>query len=385
MISSRVEQLSSSATLKITALTKRLKKEGKDVVNFAAGEPDFDTPLFIKEKAKKAIDDGFTKYTPSAGTNELREAIARKLKEENGIACESSSIIITSGAKYAIYAAMAAFLNPKEEALIPSPYWVSYPAMAIICGAKPKIIKTKERDGFKLTAQTLSKAISKKTKLLILNYPSNPTGATYSNEELKEIYEVIKDKNIIVLCDEIYEALTYDGKKHTSFASIGDAAKFTVTVNGFSKTFSMTGWRIGYLCADKNFAGAISKLIDHTTSCASSISQAAALAAINDKTWPSQMLAKFEERRNLLWEGLKGLRKIKPLLPQGTFYMLCDIKKSGLASMDFSSQLLDKYLVSTIPADSFGAEGFVRLSFATSDEDINKGIARIKSFLEALK
>ncbi|MFA6281886.1 MAG: pyridoxal phosphate-dependent aminotransferase, partial [Candidatus Omnitrophota bacterium] len=334
MISSRVEQLSSSATLKITALTKKLKKEGKDVVNFAAGEPDFDTPIFIKEKAKKAIDDGLTKYTPSAGTNELREAIARKLKEENGILCEGANIIVTAGAKYAIFAAMSAFLNPKEEVLIPAPYWVSYPEMAILCGAKSKIIKTKEREGFKLTAGALSKAIGKKTKLLILNYPSNPTGLTYSEQELKEIYDIVKDKGIIVLSDEIYEVLTYDGKKHISFASIGDAQKFTVTVNGFSKSFSMTGWRMGYLCADQNFSGAISKLIDHTTSCASSISQAAAQAAINDKTWPIEMRAKFENRRNLLWEGLKGLKKIKPLRPAGTFYMLCDIKKSGLSSMD---------------------------------------------------
>ncbi|MFA5271862.1 MAG: pyridoxal phosphate-dependent aminotransferase [Candidatus Omnitrophota bacterium] len=385
MISSRVEQLSSSTTLKITALTKKLKKEGKDVVNFAAGEPDFDTPLFIKEKAKIAIDTGLTKYTPSCGTNELREAIARKLKEENGIACESSNIIVTSGAKYAIFAAISTFLNPKEEVLIPAPYWVSYPEMAVLCGAKPKVIKTKERDGFKLTAQKLFKAITKKTKLLILNYPSNPTGITYSEQELKEIYEIVKDKGIIVLSDEIYEVLTYDGIKHTSFASIGDAGKFTVTVNGFSKSFSMTGWRMGYLAADKNFVGAISKVIDHTTSCASSISQAAALAAINNKVWPDQMRTQFENRRNLLWEGLKGLKKIKPLRPAGTFYMLCDIKKTGLGSMDFSSQLLDKHLVSTIPADSFGAEGFVRLSFATSNDDINKGIVRIKSFLEELK
>jgi aspartate aminotransferase len=385
MISSRVEQLSSSTTLKITALTKKLKIQGKDVVNFAAGEPDFDTPFFIKEAAKKAIDSGLTKYTPSAGTNELREAIARKLKEENAVVCESSNIIVTAGAKYAIYAAMAAFLNPKEEVMIPAPYWVSYPEMAILCGAKSKIIKTKQRDGFKLTAQALSRAITKKTKMLILNYPSNPTGVSYSAEELKEIYEVVKGKNIIVLSDEIYEVLTYDGKKHVSFASIGDASKFTVTVNGFSKSFSMTGWRMGYLAASQNFVGAISKLIDHTTSCASSISQAAALCAINDKEWPNQMRTQFENRRNQLWDGLKGLKKIKPLRPSGTFYMLCDIKKSGLSSLDFSSQLLDKQLVSTIPADSFGAEGFIRLSFATSNDDINKGIARLKTFVNELK
>jgi aspartate aminotransferase len=372
--------LSSSSTLKITALTKKLKKEGKDVVNFAAGEPDFDTPSFIKEKAKLAIDQGSTKYTPSAGTNELREAICRKLKEENKIPCESSNIIVTSGAKYAIFASMVTLLDKGEEALVPSPFWVSYPEMVKLCGAKAKIIKTKAKDNFKLTADALSRAISKKTKLLILNYPNNPTGVTYAESELKAIYEVVKDKNIIVLSDEIYEILTYDGAKHISFASIGDAHKFTVTINGFSKSFSMTGWRLGYLEAASNFIEAISRVIDHTTSCASSVSQAAGLAAIEDKKWPQTMRGEFESRRNLLFNGLSALKKIKPFKPSGTFYMFCDIKKSGLSSVDFSSNLLDKHLVSTIPADSFGAEGFIRLSFATSTQDIEKGIERIKTF-----
>lgn len=376
--------MSSSSTLKITALTKKLIKEGKDVVNFAAGEPDFDTPLFIKEKAKLAIDQGSTKYTPSAGTNEIREAICRKLKEENNIPCEASNIIVTSGAKYAIFSSMVAFLEKGDEVLIPAPFWVSYPEMAKLCGAKIKIIKTKAKDAFKLNADLLSRAISQKTKLLILNYPSNPTGATYSREELQAIYDVVKDKNIIVLSDEIYEILTYDGAKHISFASIGDAHKFTVTVNGFSKSFSMTGWRLGYLEAASNYIESISKIIDHTTSCASSVSQAAGLAAIEDKKWPQTMRQEFENRRNMLYNGLSSLKKIKPFKPSGTFYMFCDIKKSGLSSVDFSSQLLDRHLVSTIPADSFGAEGFVRLSFATSTEDITKGIERIKAFTSSL-
>ncbi|MFA5337787.1 MAG: pyridoxal phosphate-dependent aminotransferase [Candidatus Omnitrophota bacterium] len=384
MISSRVKLLSSSSTLKITALTKKLKKEGKDVVNFAAGEPDFDTPSFIKEKAKLAIDQGSTKYTPSAGTNEIREAICCKLKEDNNIPCESSNIIVTSGAKYAIFASMVTFLDKGDEVLVPSPFWVSYPEMAKLCGAKIKIIKTKAKDSFKLSADLLARAISKKTKLLILNYPSNPTGATYSENELKAIYDVVKDKNIIVLSDEIYEILTYDGAKHVSFASIGDAHKFTVTINGFSKSFSMTGWRLGYLEGASNFIEAISKVIDHTTSCASSISQAAGLAAIQDKKWPQTMREEFENRRNLLFSGLSSLKKIKPIKPSGTFYMFCDIKKSGLSSVEFSSQLLDEQLVSTIPADSFGAEGYIRLSFATSIQDIERGVERIKSFTSGL-
>lgn len=380
MISSRVECLAPSATLKITALTKKLIKEGKDVVNFAAGEPDFDTPSFIKEKAKAAIDCGSTKYTPSVGTPELREAISLKLKEQNNIPCVGSNVIVTSGAKYAIFAAMVSTIDRKDEVLFASPYWVSYPEMAKLCSAKIKILKTKPKEDFKLNARLLAKAITKKTKLLILNYPNNPTGTTYTEQELKEIYDAVKDRGITVLSDEIYEILTYDGLKHVSFASIGDAHKFTITVNGFSKSFSMTGWRLGYLEAASEYIDAISKVIDHTTSCASSISQAAAYAAIQDKEWPKKMREEFETRRNLLFNGLKACKKIKPIKPSGTFYMFCDIKKSRLGSMEFSSQLLDKHLVSTIPTDSFGAEGFIRLSFATSDKDIEKGIARIKSF-----
>lgn len=384
MFNSRVSSLSESTTLKITSLTKKLKKEGKDVINFAAGEPDFDTPSFIKEAAKKAIDNGATKYTPSSGTLELREEIAAKLSKDNKIPCAAKNIIVTSGAKYAIFAAMFALLDESDEVLLLSPYWVSYPEMVKLTGAKLKIIAAKKENNFKVTPQDLKAAISPKTKLLILNYPNNPTGITYSKQELSQIYDIVRAKKIFVLSDEIYEALLYDNKDHTSFASFDGAFEKTITVNGLSKSFSMTGWRLGYLAAPDIIVGAISKIIDHTTSCACSISQAAALAALRNKEWTLDMCKEFEKRRDLLWQGLNALSKMGPVKSEGTFYMLCDIRQTRLSSLEFSSRLLEKHLVSTIPADAFGAEGFVRLSFAASQEEIRKGIERIGLFLKQL-
>jgi aspartate/methionine/tyrosine aminotransferase len=225
--------------------------------------------------------------------------------------------------------------------------------------------------------------INDKTKLLILNYPNNPTGFTYSRQDLTEIYEVVKGRNIFVLSDEIYEALVYDRHEHVSFASLADAAKFTFTVNGFSKTFSMTGWRIGYLAGPQEFIGSLSKIVDHTTSCSSSISQAAALAALTDTDWAKKVKNKFQERRDCLYKGLSGLKLIKPFRSQGTFYMFCDIRKTGMSSQAFAAKLLEEELVSCIPADTFGKDGFLRLSFSTGLERIEEGVSRIKNFLKA--
>lgn len=384
MINSRVTSLNKSATLKLTALTKKLKAEGKDVVNFAAGEPDFDTPQFVKEEAKKAIDLGFTKYTPSCGTAELRDAISKKLVGENNIQCSAKNIITTAGAKYAIFAALMALLSEGDEVLLPGPFWVSYPEMVGLLGAKCTVIPTTEKTHFKLTPELLRKAITPKTKLLILNYPCNPTGATYNAEELKLLLEVISKHDMFVLSDEIYEKLIYDNAIHTSFASLPGAHDRTVTINGFSKSFSMTGWRLGYLEAKEDLVEEISKIIDHTTSCTSSISQAAAMAALNNKTWIAEVRREFQKRRNLLWNNLHTEKKIIPIRPDGTFYMLCDIRATKLPSARFASLLLEQYLVSTIPTDTFGAEGYVRLSFATSTKDILTGIERIKTFLNRL-
>ena len=385
MMNPQVSLLNKSTTLKITALTKKLIREGKDVVNFAGGEPDFDTPLFIKEEAKSAIDKGLTKYTPSAGRIELKQAIATKLNRENNIKASAKNIIVTAGAKYAIFVAMFSVLAPGDEVIIPSPYWVSYPEMVKLTSAKAVVLPTKRTNDFKIDPVELEKAITPNTKLLILNYPCNPTGVTYTKEELEAILKVAKEKNILVLSDEIYEALVYDGRKHISFASLPGAFKSTITINGFSKTFSMTGWRIGYLVADESIVNQISKIIDHTTSCASSISQSAALAALGNKDWQEEIRIKFQDRRDLIWEGLSKFLELKPIKPQGTFYLFCDIRGSGLNSFDFSTRLLEDFLTSCIPADPFGQEGYLRFSFSTSLEQITKGVNRVGDFLASLK
>jgi len=383
MINPHVTALNKSATLKITALTKKLIAEGKDVVNFAAGEPDFDTPEFIKTAAKAAIDSGFTKYTPSCGLPQLRQAIASKLSQENNIPTKPEEVIVTSGAKYAIYVALTTLVQAGDEVIIPSPHWVSYPEMVELCSAKAKFLPSTSGD-FKIDPSKLKEAISAKTKVLILNYPNNPTGITNTKQELAAIYEAIKDANIFVISDEIYEVLSYDSNVHSSFAAQAGAQSRTITINGFSKTFSMTGWRLGYLAGPAEIINQASKIIDHTTSCASAISQKGALSALEDKQWPKKVKQIFEERRNILWEGLNSYAELKPVKPQGTFYLFCDIRPSGLGSFDFASKLLEKYLVSCIPADPFGSPGFLRISFATSKEQIEKGIERIGQFLKEL-
>ncbi len=384
MLNPQVLSLTKSATLKITALTKQIRKQGKDVVNFAGGEPDFDTPDFIKKAAKEAIDEGFTKYTPSSGDVRLKEAIANKLKNQNNIAASKDNIVVTSGAKYAIYLALLALAAPGDEILIPSPYWVSYPEMVKLTAAKAKFIELPEENGFKLSPEILKNSISPKTKAIIFNYPSNPTGVTYTKEELEDLIKIIEENKIYVISDEIYEALVYDGLAHTSLASLGLAGERVITVNGFSKSFSMTGWRVGYLAANQNFIDEISKICGHTTSCPCSISQVAALAALEDKKWEEQIKVKFEERRNLIFQRLSQSEKIKPTNPEGTFYMFCDIRGTGLSSFDFCSRLLDEKLVSCIPAAPFGKEGFIRLSFSASIDQINKGADRICDFIKKL-
>ena len=384
MINPRILSLNKSATLKITALTKKLINEGEDVVNFAAGEPDFDTPEFIKENAKKAIDSGFTKYTPSTGTPELKAAIVTKLNKENKLNVLAENIIVTAGAKYAIFSALFTLIDAGDEVIIPSPYWVSYPEIVKLTGGKSIFLKTNRDNNFKIDPQDLKNIITEKTKLLVLNYPCNPTGSTYTRQELEKIAEVVKEKNIFVLSDEIYETLLYDGREHISFGSLAGVNNLTITINGFSKAYSMTGWRIGYLVASKEIIDATSKIIDHTTSCTSSISQKGAQVALGLGDWCKKIRSEFENRRNLLWEGLSICDKIVPIKPEGTFYMFCDISKTGLSSFDFANKLLESQKVSCIPASAFGKEGFVRLSFATSSEQILKGIDRIKRFISTL-
>jgi len=280
---------------------------------------------------------------------------------------------------------MFSLLAAGDEVIIPAPYWVSYPEMVKLTLAKAVVLPTSESNDFKIDPVELEKAITPKTKLLILNYPNNPTGVTYSREELEAILKVVKEKKIVVLSDEIYEVLTYDGRKHISFASLPGAFESTITINGFSKTYSMTGWRIGYLVADEKIINQTSKIIDHTTSCASSISQSAALAALGNKDWPEKIRSKFQERRDAIWKGLTAFPELKPFKSQGTFYLFCGIRGSGLGSFDFSTRLLENFLTSCIPADPFGQEGYLRCSFSTSLEQISKGVERIGEFLTSLK
>ena len=276
-------------------------------------------------------------------------------------------------------------LKSGDEILIPSPYWVSYPEMATLCSAKIKFLETKAENNFKILPGELKESITGTTKVLVLNYPSNPTGATYDRDELRALTKVIKDKNISVISDEIYEVLLYDGAEHVSVASLDGMYERTITVNGFSKAYSMTGWRLGYLAGPEELIAQASKIIDHTTSCASAISQRAGLAALGNEKLAQEVKKTFQGRRDLLMKGLSGLKGIEPYKTQGTFYMFCDIRDTNLSSFEFASKLLEEKLVSCIPADAFGWDGYVRLSFSTSNEQIEKGILRIKEFLSDLK
>ena len=385
-LSDRLSQISPSATLKITAAAKELAKEGKRIINFAAGEPDFPTPSHIKEAAKKAIDSNFTKYTPSSGTLELKEAICRKLQTENNLSFDVSQILVSCGAKHSLFNAILAIVNPGDEVLIPTPYWVSYPEMVRVAQGCPKFIKTTKENNFKVTKEDLKKVISRKTKLLILNSPCNPTGTLYKEEELADLAHQIIDSNIFVISDEIYEKIIYDGLKFSSIACLGQRIKdLTILVNGVSKTYSMTGWRIGYLAADKSIVKAATNLQSHSTSNPCSISQKAALAAIEaDQGFIKDIVNEFGRRRDYLL-GALGNTILKPIKPEGAFYIFCDISKTNLDSITFCERLLNEAGVAIVPGAAFGMDNFVRISFACSFEDIREGMKKIENWIDKLK
>ncbi|MDD4953295.1 MAG: pyridoxal phosphate-dependent aminotransferase [Candidatus Omnitrophica bacterium] len=382
-LAERVKKINPSSTLAITSRAKKLISEGKDIVNFAAGEPDFDTPDFIKDQAISAIKGGFTKYTPSTGIPELKKLICEKFKKENQIEYAPEQIAVSSGAKHSIFNTLLALVNPQDEVIIPSPYWVSYPEMVNICEGSPRFVKTLPENNFKLTTEELEKQLSNKTKLLILNTPSNPTGCVYSRKELEEIARICVARKIFVASDEIYEKLIYDGQKHISIAGFNkDIYDLTITINGLSKSYSMTGWRIGYLGGPKDVVSAISNLQDHSTSCPVSISQKAAVAALSAPDDFSQKICKeFQARRDYMASRLNKIKKIKYVLPGGAFYIFCDISQTRLDSLTFASRLLEETFVSIIPGDGFGRNDYVRLSFATSTTQIEKGVDRIAAWL----
>jgi len=385
-LAERLKKINPSSTLAITSKAKKLKNAGKDIVNFGAGEPDFDTPDFIKDAAIQAIKSGFTKYTPTTGIAELKSLICQKFKKDNSLEYAPDQIIVSNGAKHSIYNALMVLLDPLDEALIPLPYWVSYPEMVNLCGASVRFIKTSASNNFKISVKDLIKYLTPKTKVLILNSPSNPTGSVYNKEELTEIAKICVDKNIFVISDEIYEKIIYDGLKHESIASLNkDIYNLTITVNGLSKSHSMTGWRIGYLGAPSDIASAISNLQDHSTSNPNSIAQKAAVAALNAPSdFSSQLCREFTKRRDYLAERIKRIKELDFCLPQGAFYMFCNISKTGLDSLTFARRLLDEEYVSLIPGIAFGLDDYVRISFATSITELQKGMDRIENWLKKI-
>ena len=375
-----------SPTLAVDAKAKELKAAGLDVCGFGAGEPDFDTPDFIKEACIDALNAGKTKYAPAAGIPALRDALAEKYRNDNGIAgVTSQQIVVSPGGKYSCMLAIQAVVSPGDEVIIPAPYWVSYPEMVKLAGGVPKVIFAGMEADFKISPEQLKAAISDKTRLVILNSPSNPTGAIYSREEMAALVEIALEAGIYIMSDEIYEYLLYDGVQHVSPASFSsEAAASVITVAGFSKTFSMTGWRLGTLMAPAPIAKAVASLQSQTTSNATTFAQFGALAAMQQ--WDASMAAvqtmlkSFDRRRLRLLEGLQSISGIQCARAEGAFYLFPKLGDFGMSSMDFSAQLLEEEKVAVVPGEGFGAPGYMRLSYATSDDVIEKGLERLARF-----
>jgi aspartate aminotransferase len=397
-LADRMNLVSESITLKVSAKAAALKKAGVDVVGFGAGEPDFDTPAFIKEAAKAALDKGQTKYTPTPSIPELKQAIADKFSRENGLPYKPENITVGAGGKHCLYMAFMAILNPSDQVLIPAPYWVSYPDQAKLAGGVPKIIKGEEKNSFKITPQQLEKAITPKTKVFVINSPSNPAGHAYTPEELKGLADVIaKHPNIVVFSDEIYEKLVYDGLKFASFATLNPKLiEQTLTFNCHSKSFAMTGWRVGYIGGPKLVIDAINKLNSQMTSHITSFCQMPAAIALNDPRGAesiAQMREQFEKRAHHMHKRLIELPKVTCVRPMGAFYCFPNIgayigKRAGETqitdAVSFSAALLEQAHVAVVPGNDSGFDDHVRLSFATSMEQIDKGLDRVAEFLKKL-
>jgi len=385
-ISERAAQLTPSLTLSIDSKAKAMKAEGIDVCGFGAGEPDSDTPEHIKKAAIDALEAGFTKYTPSAGIPELRQAIAEKFAADNGLSYRAAQIIVSNGAKHSCYNAILATCQPGDEVIIPAPYWVSYPDMVRLVGAEPVIVPTSERNGWKMRAEDFENAMTPRTKMLIMNSPGNPTGSVYTREELQGIVDVAAEEDIYILSDEIYEKLVYDDAKHVSIASLSqEAYDLTITVNGFSKSYAMTGWRLGYLAAPEAVARAVDSIQSHTTSNPSSFSQYGGLAALRGDQQPlADMREEFDMRRNYMFDRVSKISNVTAVKPQGAFYVLVNISQLGLTSQNFADRLLSKANVAVVPGAAFGDDRTIRLSYATSIDVIKKGLDRFQDFCRTL-
>jgi len=357
-LANRVSDIAESVTLDITSKAKKMVKEGIDVVSFAAGEPDFDTPKHIKDAAIKAINEGFTKYTPSSGMPELKDAIAQKFKKDNGLDYTPAQIVVSNGAKHSLANIFQALCEAGDEVIIPSPYWLSYPAMVNLAEAKNVFVEAKQENNFRVTEKDLEAKITRKTKCFVLNSPSNPTGAIYDSDDLKVIARLAVKHKFFVISDEIYEKLIYGNKKHLSIASLGkDINDLTITVNGVSKSYSMTGWRIGYAAGPIEVMKAISNLQSHAASNPASISQKATLAALTqDQSCVEEMKRAFEKRRDMMVSRINSMKKISCIKPDGAFYVFCDISKLGIGSVKLANKLLDEARVAVIPGEPFGAD-----------------------------
>ncbi len=392
IISNNLKRIKPSPTIAVTTKAREMRASGKDVIGLGAGEPDFDTPDNVKEAAIEAIKKGETKYTAVDGTPELKKAIVEKFKRENNLSYTADQITVGTGGKQVIYNTFMATLNKGDEVIIPAPFWVSYPDMVLLAGGTPKIVKCEEKDGFKLSAKKLEKAISKKTKWLILNSPSNPTGAGYTKREIEDLSKILlKHKKIFILSDDIYEHIRYEGFNFFTIAQISKLKERTLTMNGVSKSYAMTGWRIGYAAGPKQIITAIRKIQSQSTSNPSSISQAAAVEALNGKqNFIKERAEAFRERRDYVVNSLNDIRGINCLTPNGAFYVfpsckgLLNKKTKLKTDTDFVQKLLEKSMVAVVQGSAFGLDGYFRISYATSMENLKKAIARIKEFCESL-
>ncbi len=387
ILSKRIVQVTPSLTLSITAKAKALKAQGIDVISLSAGEPDFDTPDFIKEAAIEALRKGMTKYTPAEGTLELRKSIAEKLKRDQGLTYAPDEIVVSAGAKHSIFNLFQVLLNEGDEVVIPSPYWLSYPEMATLAGARSVFIETGENSEFKISPVQLEKAITPKTKILVINSPSNPTGAVYKKKELEALVPVLlKHPQVFILSDEIYEKLIFDGQSHISIASLHpEIEKRTLLVNGHSKAYAMTGWRMGYAACAKEVAAAASNLQSHSTSNPTSFAQAGALTALEKgEAEAKRMCQIYQQRRNLFLSELKKISKFKVFSPQGAFYVFVNIEATGLDSMRFTERALEEARVAVVPGRVFGSDRHIRLSFACSDKDLLEASRRLRDWIQKL-
>ncbi|MRJ03108.1 MAG: pyridoxal phosphate-dependent aminotransferase [Epsilonproteobacteria bacterium] len=386
MFSKRIEQLSESMTIAITSLAKELKASGRDILSFSAGEPDFDTPKAIKEAAIRAIEEGFTKYTPVEGIRELREAISQKLKRDNGLDYDPDQIIVSNGAKQSLFNLFQALIDQGDEVIIPAPYWVTYPELVKYSGGVPVIVETDELTGFKITPQQLEEAITPRTKMVVLTTPSNPTGALYSREELEAIGKVLEGSQIFLCSDEIYEKLVYEGEFVSSASISEDMYNRTITINGLSKSAAMTGWRFGYLAtANRELVKAMKKLQSQSTSNINSITQKAAIAGLDGSIDGEieMMRREFKERRDEAVELLEAIDGLSVLKPAGAFYLFVNHSRVERESIPFAKELLEREGVAVVPGIGFGSEGYFRFSFATDRESIREGIRRIGRFVRS--